>query len=64
MNGFGRPNICTVPQRWCQYASKRPLVNDRFFEMSFRSKNVTSGLPCYVSQPLMDKNAWVNDVVD
>ena len=26
-----------------------------FFKMSFRSKKVTSGLPFYVSQPLMDK---------
>ena len=25
------------------------------FKMSFRSKKVTSGLPFYVSQPLMDK---------
>ena len=64
MNGFGRPNICTVPQKGCQYAIKRPLVNDRFLEMSFCSKKVTSGLPCYVSRHLMDKNAWVNDVVD
>ena len=58
MNGFDRPNICRVPQRGCQYATKSVdihLVNDRFFCMSFRSKKVTSGLPFYVSQPLMDK---------
>ena len=53
-----------VPQRGCQYAIKRPLVSDRFFKMSFRSKKVASGLPCYVSQPLMDKKARVNDIVD
>ena len=47
----GRIFICTVPKRRCQYVIKRPLVNDRFFDMSFRSKKITSGLPCYVSQP-------------
>ena len=52
MKGFGRPNICMVPQRGYQYAIKRPLVNDRFFKMN---KEVTSGLPFYVSQPLVDK---------
>ena len=44
VNGFDRPNICTVPQRGCHYANERPLVNGRFFLMSFRSKKVTSGL--------------------
>ena len=28
-----------------------------FFKMSFRSKKVTSGLPFYVSQPVMDKKS-------
>ena len=37
------------------YAIKRLLVNDRLFLMSFRSKKGASGLPFYVSQPLMDK---------
>ena len=64
MNGFGQRNTCTVPQSGCQYAIKMPLVNDRLFEMSFRSKKLTSGLPFYVFQPVMDKNAWVNDVID
>ena len=55
VNGFGQPNICTVPQRGFQYAIKRSLVNDRLFVMSFRSKKVTNGLPFNVSQHLMDK---------
>ena len=53
--GFGRSNICTVPQRRCKYAIKRPLVNERLFLMSFRSKKVISSLPLYVSHSLMDK---------
>ena len=43
---------------------KTPLVNDRFSKMSFHSKKVTSGLLCYVSQPVIDKKTLVNDVVD
>ena len=39
----------------CQYAIKRLLVNDRLLLMNFRSKKVATGLPFYVSQPLMDK---------
>ena len=35
-----------------------------FFKMSFRSMNVTSGLPFYISQPLMEENEWANDVID
>ena len=55
VNGIGRSNISTVLQRRCKYAIKRPLVNERLFLMSFRSKKVTSSLPLYVSHSLMDK---------
>ena len=34
-----------------------------FFKMSFHFKKVTSGLPFYISQPKMDKRAYVKDVL-
>ena len=61
MNSFDRPIICTVPKKRVSICDYETIVNDRFFEMSFCFKKVTSGLPFYVSQPSMDRSTrgWI-----